>query len=88
MADDNEPEIRKAVCNGMIQTLATHPSKFMVDIMKYMIKQTEDKDEVVALDPCGFCTAFCEVLIDLVELRSFLPLLILIFCENVVRCTE
>lgn len=88
LANDEEPEIRTAVCTGMIQMLASHPNRlgpFMTQIIEYMIKRTQDVDENVALESCEFWMAFCEAQIDPTILKPFLPQLVPILLKNLVR---
>ncbi|CAI2178857.1 6952_t:CDS:10 [Funneliformis geosporum] len=75
-ASDENPEVRKNVCQALVMLLEVRPDKLMPEIanvVEYMLFSTQDQDEQVALEACEFWLAFAEQE-DLREhLRPFLP---------------
>ncbi|KAJ4483780.1 armadillo-type protein [Lentinula aciculospora] len=74
-ASDDDPSVRRHVCQALVLLLAARPEKLMPemdDVAEYMLYSTKDKNENVALEACEFWLTFAED----VELAPFLqPLL-------------
>src|ERR1700722_6252408 len=74
-ASDDDPGVRRHVCQALVLLLAARPEKLMPEIKnvaEYMLYSTKDKNENVALEACEFWLTFAED----ADLASFLhPLL-------------
>ncbi|KAJ1838382.1 hypothetical protein LPJ73_007094, partial [Coemansia sp. RSA 2703] len=74
-ANDENPEVLKAVCRAIVALLETRPEKLMPElenVVSYMIYTTQHSDPDIAMEACEFWLAFCEQE-ELVEsLRPFL----------------
>ncbi|KAJ3892224.1 armadillo-type protein [Lentinula edodes] len=74
-ASDDDPSVRRHVCQALVLLLAARPEKLMPEmdhVAEYMLYSTKDKNENVALKACEFWLTFAEDL----ELAPFLqPLL-------------
>lgn len=74
-ASDDDPSVRRHVCQALVLLLAARPEKLMPEmdhVAEYMLYSTKDKNENVALEACEFWLTFAED----VELAPFLqPLL-------------
>ncbi|KAJ2778423.1 hypothetical protein GGI15_004181 [Coemansia interrupta] len=74
-ANDENPEVLKAVCRAIVALLETRPEKLMPElenVVNYMIYTTQHSDPDIAMEACEFWLAFCEQE-ELVEsLRPFL----------------
>ncbi|TFK65620.1 transportin-PC [Pluteus cervinus] len=74
-ASDDDPSVRRHVCQALVLLLAARPEKLMpemANVAEYMLYSTKDKNESVALEACEFWLTFAED----VELAPYLrPLL-------------
>lgn len=74
-ASDEDPSVRRHVCQALVLLLAAHPQKLMpemANVAEYMLYTTKDQNENVALEACEFWLTFAED----VELARYLhPLL-------------
>lgn len=74
-ASDEDPSVRRHVCQALVLLLAARPEKLMPEmehVAEYMLYSTKDKNENVALEACEFWLTFAED----VELAPYLqPLL-------------
>lgn len=74
-ASDEDPSVRRHVCQALVLLLAARPEKLMPEmsnVAEYMLYSTKDKNEHVALEACEFWLTFAED----VDLAAFLhPLL-------------
>lgn len=74
-ASDDDPSVRRHVCQALVLLLAARPEKLMPElnnVAEYMLYSTKDKNESVALEACEFWLTFAED----VELTTYLhPLL-------------
>ncbi|KAJ2719596.1 hypothetical protein GGI07_005123 [Coemansia sp. Benny D115] len=74
-ANDENPEVLKAVCRAVVALLETRPEKLMPElenVVNYMIYTTQHSDPDIAMEACEFWLVFCEQE-ELVEsLRPFL----------------
>ena len=60
---DDDPSVRRHVCQALVLLLAAHPEKLMpemANVAEYMLYSTKDKNEHVALEACGFWLTFAE----------------------------
>jgi len=75
-ASDDDPAVRRHVCQALVLLLASRPEKLMPEIdnvAEYMLWSTKDSNENVALEACEFWLTFAED----VELSPYLyPLLV------------
>ncbi|KAJ7743623.1 armadillo-type protein [Mycena metata] len=63
LAPDNDPSVRRHVCQALVLLLAAHPEMLMpemVNVAEYMLYSTKDKNENVALEACEFWLTFAE----------------------------
>ncbi|TFK45047.1 transportin-PC [Crucibulum laeve] len=68
-ASDDDPSVRRHVCQALVLLLAARPEKLMPEmsnVAEYMLYSTKDKNENVALEACEFWLTFAEDA-DLVE---------------------
>jgi transportin-1 len=74
-ASDEDPSVRRHVCQALVLLLAARPEKLMPEmsnVAEYMLYTTKDRNENVALEACEFWLTFAED----VELAPYLhPLL-------------
>ncbi|THU89773.1 ARM repeat-containing protein [Dendrothele bispora CBS 962.96] len=74
-ASDDDPSVRRHVCQALVLLLAARPEKLMpemANVAEYMLYSTKDTNENVALEACEFWLTFAED----VELAPYLqPLL-------------
>jgi transportin-1 len=74
-ASDDDPGVRRHVCQALVLLLASRPERLMPEmknVAEYMLYSTKDKNENVALEACEFWLTFAED----AELAGFLhPLL-------------
>ena len=89
LAKDADNQVRKHVCNGLVQLMEVQPEKlmpFMKDVIEYMLGSTQESDAGIALESCEFWSAFCEA--DLppeeitAQLGGFIPRLIPVLLKN------
>ncbi|KAH7907343.1 armadillo-type protein [Hygrophoropsis aurantiaca] len=62
-ASDEDPSVRRHVCQALVLLLAARPEKLMPEmsnVSEYMLYSTKDKDEGVALEACEFWLTFAE----------------------------
>ncbi|KAJ7350745.1 armadillo-type protein [Mycena albidolilacea] len=63
LASDNDPSVRRHVCQALVLLLAARPEKLMpemANVAEYMLYSTKDKNENVALEACEFWLTFAE----------------------------
>ncbi|KAJ7918902.1 armadillo-type protein [Mycena leptocephala] len=63
LASDDDPSVRRHVCQALILLLAARPEKLMpkmANVAEYMLYPTKDKNENVALEACEFWFTFTE----------------------------
>lgn len=88
-ASDDSSDVRKIVCQALVQLLATRPDVLIphlpsvVDFMLFSTQASED-DEEVALEACEFWLTFAEdpELVD--QLRPFLPKVIPVLLQSMI----
>ena len=91
-ASDDSPDVRKTVCQALVQLLATRPAALipeMTNVVEFMLFSTKDEpDEEVALEACEFWLTFAEdpALVHL--LRPFLPKVVPVLLERMVYSEE
>lgn len=79
VAFDDEPEVRKNVCRAIVMLLEVCMDRLisqMPQIIEYMLIQTQDVDDTVALEACEFWLSLAEQQICRDVLRPYLPRLI------------
>ncbi|KAG2015342.1 karyopherin Kap95 [Coprinopsis cinerea AmutBmut pab1-1] len=62
-ASDDDPSVRRHVCQALVLLLAARPDKLMpemANVAEYMLYSTKDKNENVALEACEFWLTFAE----------------------------
>lgn len=62
-ASDEDPAVRRHVCQALVLLLASRPEKLMPElpnVSEYMLYSTKDKNENVALEACEFWLTFAE----------------------------
>ncbi|KAF9563008.1 transportin-PC [Agrocybe pediades] len=62
-ASDEDPSVRRHVCQALVLLLAARPEKLMPEmsnVAQYMLYSTKDKNENVALEACEFWLTFAE----------------------------
>src|ERR1700728_404818 len=90
-ASDEDPGVRRHVCQALVLLLAARPEKLMPEmenVAEYMLYSTKDKNENVALEACEFWLTFAED-VDLVQylhplLGKVAPVLLdcMVYCED------
>ncbi|KAJ7658544.1 armadillo-type protein [Mycena rosella] len=63
LASDDDPSVRRHVCQALVLLLAARPEKLMpemANVAEYMLYSTKDKNENVALEACEFWLTFAE----------------------------
>ncbi|CAG8571826.1 5868_t:CDS:10, partial [Racocetra persica] len=86
-AGDENPEVRKNVCQALVMLLEVRPDKLMPEInnvVEYMLYSTQDQDEQVALEACEFWLAFAEQEELREHLRPFLPRIVPVLLKGMV----
>ncbi|CAG8612556.1 16942_t:CDS:2, partial [Acaulospora colombiana] len=86
-ATDENPEVRKNVCQALVMLLEVRPDKLMPEIgnvVEYMLYSTQDQDEQVALEACEFWLAFAEQEELRDHLRPFLPRIVPVLLKGMV----
>ena len=87
-ASDDSTEVRKIVCQALVQLLATRPDVLIphlpnvVEFMLYSTQASEDED--VALEACEFWLTFAEDPELVNQLRPFLPKVIPVLLQCMV----
>ena len=62
-ASDDDPSVRRHVCQALVLLLAARPDKLMPEmsnVAQYMLYSTKDRDGNVALEACEFWLTFAE----------------------------
>jgi len=62
-ASDEDPSVRRHVCQSLVLLLASRPDKLMpemANVAEYMLYSTKDRNENVALEACEFWLTFAE----------------------------
>ncbi|THU75104.1 ARM repeat-containing protein, partial [Dendrothele bispora CBS 962.96] len=62
-ASDDDPSVRRHVCQSLVLLLAVRPEKLMpemANVAEYMLYSTKDTDENVAREACEFWLTFAE----------------------------
>ncbi|KAF5357352.1 hypothetical protein D9758_005925 [Tetrapyrgos nigripes] len=62
-ASDDDPSVRRHVCQALVLLLAARPEKLMpemANVAEYMLYSTKDTNENVALEACEFWLTFAE----------------------------
>ncbi|KII95563.1 hypothetical protein PLICRDRAFT_220764 [Plicaturopsis crispa FD-325 SS-3] len=75
-ASDDDPSVRRHVCQALVLLLAARPEKLMPEmnnVAEYMLYSTKDKNENVALEACEFWLTFAEDVELSVYLHPLLP---------------
>ena len=75
LAEDDSPDVRRYVCRGLVMIQEFNIEQLepsMNDLVRYMLKQTQDADEKVALEACEFWMALAEQCDCVRILRPFL----------------
>lgn len=87
-ASDESSDVRKTVCQALVQLLATRPDVLvphMGSVVDFMLFSTQDKDdEEVALEACEFWLTFAEDPELVHQLRPYLPKVIPVLLECMV----
>jgi transportin-1 len=76
LATDPASEVRKNVCQALVQLVDVRPDKIapsIKDVVRYMLISTEDTDETVALEACEFWLAVAEQPSMRGDVEPFLP---------------
>lgn len=76
LATDPFPDVRKNVCQALVQLVDVRPDKIapsIKDVVRYMLISTEDPDEMVALEACEFWLAVAEQPSMRADVEPFLP---------------
>jgi transportin-1 len=76
LAGDPSVEVRKNVCQALVQLVDVRPDKIapsIKDVVQYMLISTEDEDEMVALEACEFWLAVAEQPSMRADVEPFLP---------------
>jgi transportin-1 len=87
-ASDDSSEVRKLVCQALVQLLATRPDVLIPhlnSVVEFMLFSTQSTDdEEVALEACEFWLTFAEdpELVD--QMRPFLPKVIPVLLQSMV----
>lgn len=79
LARDSSPEVRRAVCSGIILLLTLQPEAITSEsnsIIEYMLLCCQDDDEALALEACEFWSALCDSSVDPQLLRPHLGQLV------------
>lgn len=87
-ASDPVADVRKIVCQALVQLLATRPDVLLPhlgSVVEFMLFSTQDKvDEDVALEACEFWLTFAEDPELVNQLRPFLPQVIPVLLESMI----
>jgi transportin-1 len=91
-ASDDSADVRKTVCQSLVQLLATRPAALipeMPSVVEFMLFSTKDEpDEEVALEACEFWLTFAEdpALVHL--LKPYLPKVVPVLLERMIYSDE
>ncbi|KAL8292224.1 hypothetical protein RQP46_001690 [Phenoliferia psychrophenolica] len=87
-ASDESSDVRKIVCQALVQLLASRPDVLLphlASVVEFMLFSTQDKDdEDVALEACEFWLTFAEDPELVNHLRPFLPKVIPVLLESMI----
>lgn len=87
-ASDDSVDVRKTVCQALVQLLATRPDVLvphMSNVVDFMLYSTQDvENEEVALEACEFWLTFAEDPELVNQLRPFLPKVIPVLLQSMV----
>ncbi|GAA5850600.1 hypothetical protein JCM9279_007555 [Rhodotorula babjevae] len=87
-ASDDSTEVRKTVCQALVQLLATRPDVLvphMANVVDFMLFSTQDiENDEVALEACEFWLTFAEDPELVNHLRPFLPKVIPVLVQSMV----
>ena len=87
-ASDDSTEVRKTVCQALVQLLATRPDVLvphMANVVDFMLYSTQDiENDEVALEACEFWLTFAEDPELVNHLRPFLPKVIPVLVQSMV----
>eukprot|EP00906_Rhabdomonas_costata_P036247 RCo050889 len=74
LANDQSKEVRRDVCKSFIALLDVYGriKPFIQDIIRYILAQTQDSDESLALDACEFWSAIAEIEVAKQDLQPFI----------------
>lgn len=86
LANDQNLEIKKDVCRSFVVLLEYFDNirPFISDIIKYMLHQTQDSNESLALEACEFWSVIAEMEIAISDLKPFIPQLLPILLKGMV----
>ena len=79
LATDPSPDVRKNVCQALVQLVDVRPDKIapsIKDVVRYMLISTEDSDDQVALEACEFWLAIAEQPSMRNDVEPFLPAIV------------
>ncbi|GAA6005721.1 hypothetical protein JCM10207_005309 [Rhodosporidiobolus poonsookiae] len=87
-ASDDSTDVRKIVCQALVQLLATRPDVLiphMSNVVDFMLYSTQDiENEEVALEACEFWLTFAEDPELVNHLRPFLPKVIPVLLQSMI----
>lgn len=86
-AADDDPTIRRFVCQALVLILGARPEKLLPEIQNvvdYMLYSTQDKDDDVALEACEFWLQFAEDPAIAVNLRPYLDRVVPVLLKSMV----
>ncbi|GAA5857231.1 hypothetical protein JCM8547_009387 [Rhodosporidiobolus lusitaniae] len=87
-ASDDSVDVRKIVCQALVQLLATRPDVLiphMPNVVEFMLYSTQDiENEEVALEACEFWLTFAEDPELVNHLRPFLPKVIPVLLQSMI----
>mmetsp|Transcript_11007 Transcript_11007/g.15159 ORF Transcript_11007/g.15159 Transcript_11007/m.15159 type:complete len:901 (+) Transcript_11007:157-2859(+) len=87
LASDSSEEVRKGVCHAFV-TLVEIRIDYLLphlrNVIQYMLVQTQDKEETVAMEACEFWSAIAETKYCKDALREFLPSVIPVLLDCMV----
>lgn len=91
-ATDEAQDVRKLVCQSLVQLLATRPdvlAPHMANVVEFMLFSTKERDdEEVALEACEFWLTFAEDPDLLEQLRPYLPKVIPVLLDSMIYSEE
>ncbi|BGO92978.1 hypothetical protein NBRC10512_004199 [Rhodotorula toruloides] len=87
-ATDDSVDVRKTVCQALVQLLATRPDVLvphMASVVEFMLYSTQDTtNEEVALEACEFWLTFAEDPELVNQLRPYLPKVVPVLLQSMV----
>lgn len=87
LANDSSPEVRKAVCTGLVNVVAVDPEWLdgnLRAVIEYMLVSSQDSNEEVAIEASEFWSAYPESGLEVSALREYLPRLLPVLLKNMV----